>query len=102
MPRLNTGCRAAGGTLSESHEPQMRTWVIGPVALQRKSLAKTLGSVARTSQPFWLVSGICSHLSATALVVGGLVGVVPVRISNARSRLVALLGRRSAFQPKVE
>src|SRR5438034_10840682 len=42
MPRQKQG---GGGTRSESHEPQMWMWVIGPVALQRKSSASILGRV---------------------------------------------------------
>src|SRR5438094_3541030 len=96
MPRLNTGCRAAGGTLSESHEPQMRTWVIGPVALQRKSLARTFGAVDSTSQPLRLESVFCSHLLVSRVVVT----FVVVMISNARSMLLVPYGwiRRMSLQ----
>src|SRR5258705_3944498 len=65
------GGMVAGGIWSLSHEPQMRTWVIGPVEVHRKSSARAFGSVALTSRPFWLVSGICSHLFVSP--VGGVV-----------------------------
>src|SRR5262245_29768197 len=90
-----------GGSMSLRHEPQMRICVMGPVLVQKKSSARILESVALTSIPLGVVLGGSSHLSMALVGVGGGTGgggLVPVKISQDRSRLLVVNGRTNGSQ----